>query len=256
MAYSNLNSTYKPLSPDYEKDLALKVKSGDNRAREELILSNTGLVLKAASHVTKILRILDLPLDTLKDDLLQEGKEALISAADGFDLEKNCKFSTYAYRAIFNRMLQITGDYYGLSKNWWGYIEQKYGKPPSDEKAEAVDKIYHRIHTIPLDKKIFNNGDNGKRLLEDTLADINAENPHDYAIKGQLHEIIMKIVEKLPVNEGIVIKLRFGLDNNEERTLEEVGKEIGVTREGARVIETRAIKRIRKKYPSLIDFIT
>jgi RNA polymerase primary sigma factor len=234
-------------------DLERQVADGD-RASEELYLSNVRLVISIASKYQN--RGMEL------DDLVQEGLIGLHRAVEKFDWTRGFKFSTYAtwwVRQAVTRALADKGrliripvhmveTIHRVRREHWKMLHELGREPTAEELAEKLGIYPERLSEIQqfdrrfvsLDRPI---GDGGT-----TLADLVSANhlasPEESAEKALLTEAIDGVLEQLTERERRVVRLRFGLDDGQLHTLEEVGKEFGVTRERIRQIEHKTLAKL------------
>lgn len=261
-------SRYKLLTAEEEVELGEKALYGDKKAREDLINANYRLVAKIAfSYRTK-----GLPLD----DLLQEGCIGLITAADKFDYRKGYKFSTYAVwwirqgilRALATKsnMIRLPVYAYGHLQRMRRFIvlyKERYGENPKPEyiakkldlSIELVNELFlHNGDLLSLDVEI---GDEKDSVLADFIADRPEKSPESSYLRTDLKENLCSVMEdSLSEREIEIVKKRFGFDGT-PRTLEEIGSEIGLTRERIRQIEKQALRKLKKKGKarSLMDYL-
>ena len=255
--YLNRISKYPTLTNEEEKELASLAHNGDNHAKTKLIQSNLRLVVNIAKksiHVSK-LSILD---------LIQEGNIGLMVALDKFNYKLGYKFSTYAtwwikqamFKAISEQShcmkipvyIQETLSKYKKIKH---SLEQKYNcsiKPAvvADKMGMSEDKINTFLNAFTKSLSIENtmSNDEDKDLsLVDIIEDVK-QNVEIEVESKELRRDIKHALDILKDKEQKVILLRFGLEDNSKKTLEEIGNIYGVTKECIRQIEKRAIRKI------------
>lgn len=259
---------YPLLSIEQQRDLALKILDGDNKARELFINSNLRLVVNVAKrYIGNGLTFLD---------LIQEGNLGLITAVDKYDVKKGFNFSTYAIwwirQAITKaieykgRTIRIAAHVYEkvqLYKKVFRNLEIKLNREPTineiaDEMELSVSEVSD-LQQLQIDVVSINAiiGDEKEKELENFIVSSD-ESPEDIATKENMKQDINNLLIScnLKPRERDILILRYGLDGKEPMTLVEIGKIYNLTRERVRQIESNALKKIRKSnfVKRLVDY--
>ena len=256
------------LNSEEEIDLAMRIMDGDAAAKKRLSEANLRLVVSIAKrYVGRGMLFLD---------LIQEGNLGLIKAVEKFDYTKGFKFSTYATwwirqaitRAIADQARTIRIPVHMVEtinkvKKVSSQLLHKNGHEPSADEIAAeldmpVDKVREIMRVaqepVSLETPI---GEEEDSHLGDFIPDDEAPAPADAASHTLLKEQLGDVLSTLTPREAKVLRLRFGLEDGRQRTLEEVGKEFDVTRERIRQIEAKALRKLRhpSRSKKLKDFL-
>ena len=251
---------YPLLNAHEEKVLAKRIEEGDEEARNLLARANLRLVVSIAKKYVG--RSPDLTLL----DLIQEGNLGLFKAVDKFDYLKGFKFSTYATwwirqaitRALADQsrtiripvhMVETMAKYKQVSRR----LAQDLGRDPMPEEIATemqveVEKIYQieKISQDTISLELPVGDDDDRSRLSDFIADDKITSPDQEVSHSILTDQIMEILDTLSDKERKILEMRHGLLDGTYHTLEEVGKEFGVTRERIRQIEAKALEKIRQ----------
>ncbi len=277
--YKNLENLYKEISSEFKKienEIGLKIDDLKNiwnkiykakclveETKNELITRNLRLVVNIAkNYVGRGLPLLD---------LIEEGNIGLMKAVDKFKYEKGFKFSTYATwwirQAITRALIDQTKtirvpvhmmEFYNRVTKASRELTQQLGREPSNEEiaeklgvpVRKVEEVFRAIQDpIGLQTPI---GDEDTEL-EDFIGDKSSPSPISEAERIELSEHIQRVLKTLTPKEEKVIKMRFGIGEDRDHTLEEVGRYLSITRERVRQIETKALRKL--KHPSRLKLL-
>ena len=246
------------LTIEEENALAARIKRGDKAARERMIKANLRLVVKIARDYEGY----GVPLL----DLISEGNIGLMKGVERFDPTKGAKLSTYSAwwikqaikRALANQGKTIRLPVHVVDKLFHirraeARLQEAFGREATDEEiAGELDTTPEKIRELrtasqrpaSLEAPLGYDSDN---RVADVVADDNAEDPYE-ELEGKANTAMLREVMKdLDPREVTILRYRFGLDGDDEKTLEEVGRKFGLTRERIRQIQEIALKKLRKK---------
>src|SRR3954469_24109015 len=250
------------LTPQQEIELGHKIKNGDAAARERMINANLRLVVTIAHDYANFgLSLLD---------LISEGNIGLTKAVERFDPAKGAKLSTYSAwwikqsikRALANQSKTIRLPVHVVDKLFHMRqaavkLQEVLGREPTDEELGdelgfSAQKVAQprpaAIRPASLEAPL---GDDETSRIADVVGDENADTPYEQLEDKTNTSMLRELVATLDQREGEILRYRFGLDGDSERTLEEVGQKFGVTRERIRQIQNVALNKLRKHIEKL-----
>ena len=251
-------SDYRSLTPFEEKDLAKRAKEGDVQAKKQLIKANLKLVVTIAK---KAIHMSNLPMT----DLIQEGNMGLMVAADKFNYKLGYKFATYASWWIKQSMFKAISEqshcmkipvYIQETLSRFAKLKREMERESNSQvktedvakrmniSAEKIDTFLNAYSkTISIESGLENN--DGKEMnIADIIEDKKASATQEVEFED-LKTDILNVISTLKEREQEVVKLRYGLEDNTKKTLEEIGNIYGVTKECIRQTELRALKKMR-----------
>jgi len=243
------------LSAADERNLACLVGQGDTAARDRMVRANLRLVVNIARGYTgKGLSL---------QDLIEEGNLGLLRAVEGFDPAMGTRFSTYASywikqsikRALINtgKTIRIPAYMVELLSKWRrasARLSEELSRTPTPEEVARVLGVPKK--KLPIIKKairIYNATPHTDQLeagwtLGEMVMDERLQSPDEVMVESDNLRHVLKMLDTMDEREATVLRLRFGLDNNEPRTLKEIGEILGLTRERVRQIETEALSKL------------
>lgn len=246
------------LTSDQEQAIGDRITAGDQTAKTELIEANLRLVVSVAKKYNSNTSIPFL-------DLVQEGNMGLMHAVEKFDFTRGFKFSTYAtywikqyiQRAIADQGRAIRVPVHIVEANnlinrTERQLTQSFGrKATPEEVAKELDMdmekytsiIEHSKSLLSMDKTINDDEDTD---MNEIVGDNRAENPVEKMRKEATREMIIKVFDSLDEREKEIIMMRYGFDDGEAKTLDDIGELVGLTRERVRQIEIKALRKLRQ----------
>ncbi|MCM0083764.1 sigma-70 family RNA polymerase sigma factor [Geomonas sp. Red32] len=244
------------LTAEEERELAAKIAKGDKAARDRMIVCNLRLVVKIAK------RYMNRGLPFL--DLIEEGNLGLIKAVERFKLSKECRFSTYATwwirqsieRALVNQSrtirlpVHISDDINKMMRVTRQLVQRMNREPSTKEIADAMGTDPAQVRRLMVFlKKTYSIerplGDSNDYFLIDTIEDTSTVSPAVLLEDLDRYDLVARCFETLSEGEKKILTMRFGLDDGEPQTLDNIGRNFGVTRERIRQIESKALEKLR-----------
>jgi RNA polymerase primary sigma factor len=253
------------LTREEERELARRKDEGDEDAKRRLIESNLRLVMAITRNYTKA----NVPLL----DLIQEGNLGLIRAVEKFDYRLGFKLSTYAtwwIRQAITRALADQGRTIRLPVHVADQVRrllrarrqlaQKLNHEPSlaelaRETQQSEERVRELLELMENPVSLETPVGDGESLYGDLIEDVNSLAPHEQTAEHARGQELAGALEQLNPRMRRVLSLRFGLDGESPQTLEEVGNQLGITRERVRQLETRALRELRQAAPGLEHYL-
>ena len=243
------------LDAQQERDLATRIGQGDTRARDQMVRANLRLVVNIArGYSGKGLGL---------QDLIEEGNLGLLRAVEGFDPAMGTRFSTYASywikqsikRALINtgKTIRIPAYMVELLSKWRrasARLTEELGRTPTPEEvARVLGLAKKKLPIIKKAIKIYNATPQTDQAeagwtLGDMVMDERQLMPDDALVESDCLHHVMEMLTTMDQREATVLRMRFGLDGHDSRTLKEIGEQLGLTRERVRQIETEALNKM------------
>jgi len=249
------------LTADEEKQLAYRIATGDTEARDQMVRANLRLVVNIARGYTgKGLAL---------QDLIEEGNLGLLRAVEGFDPSMNTRFSTYASywikqsikRALVNtaKTIRIPAYMVELLAKWrraTNQLQDEYGRPPTNEEvAKFLGLPKKKLSIIKKAIRVYNSApqtdqSEGGWSIDEMLMDGNTKTPDNEMVESDDLKQVLQLLDKMDPREATVLRMRFGLNDEEPKTLKEIGESLGLTRERVRQIESEALAKLSESLTS------
>jgi RNA polymerase primary sigma factor len=243
------------LSAEEERQLAYRIEDGDTEARDRMVRANLRLVVNIArSYTGKGLGL---------QDLIEEGNLGLLRAVEGFDPSMNTRFSTYASywikqsikRALVNtaKTIRIPAYMVELLAKWRRAstkLQEELGRPPTEQEvAKSLNLPKKKLNIIKKAIRVYNSAPQTDQAdtgwsLDEMLMDGHTKTPDTEMVEADDLHHVLDLLDKMDQREATVLRMRFGLDGGEAKTLKEIGERLGLTRERVRQIESEALGKL------------